>query len=624
MNGYLRVAMAMPIISVGNVKENLENIRSIIEEANDKNVKIINFPELSLTSSNLKDLYKDKNILNEVLYSIIELKHYSYNFDMIISISVPLMYRNFLIEANVILKQGNILAIIPNNNNNKYFDKITNIDDTYKIYDHINEIYNEVIINDRFVLEYQNNQNILMSFSSGDNYSSLSYSNILFNSNSLNENIYIDKDIKKICNKFYENKSCIVCSNPSYTESSTDKVFFSKSFVYECDELISINESIDNKLLISDIDLDKIEAMNKKFDLKNVKIENMFFNDNYKNDNKLFRKFNKTPYIINKHNPYKFSMHIIDMASIALSKRMDSAKTDNLVLGFSGGLDSTLALLIILKTIKFKNLTNDSLHIYSLPSYGTSVQTQNNIYNIQNALGINVNEINIKDAISIHFRDINHDENNTNITFENAQARERTQILMDIANDINGLVVGTSDLSEIVLGFSTYNGDQMSMYNVNAPIPKTLIRYILNSIADENLNNNNNVNLSNALKGILNTPVSPELLPSDSSNILQKTEDILGNYELHDFFIYHYLKYHYDIHKLYNLAINTFILNNDSINNYSYSEEYIKETLNKFFDRLYKSQFKRNASPDTYDIGLPNISNAFFNAPSDLEICVRI
>ena len=624
MNGYLRIAMAMPHISVGNVQNNLENIKSIINEANDHNVKIINFPELALTSCNLKDLYKDKNILNEVLYSLIELKYYSNNFDMLINISVPLLYRNNLIEANVIIKQGNIIAIIPNINNNKYFDKLSSIDDIYKIYDHINEVYLEVVINDKFVLEYQNNQNILFSFSSNNNYSSLKYSNVLFNSNSINETIYIDKEIKRICDKIHENKSCIVCTNPSYTESSTDKVFFSKSFVYECDELITINDSIENRLVLSDLDLDKIECMNNKFDLKDVKIESIFFNDNYKYDNKLYRKFNKTPYIINKNNPYKFSMHIIDMAAIALSKRMDSINVDNLVLGFSGGLDSTLALLIMLKTIKIKNLTNDSLHIYSLPSYGTSVQTQNNIFNIQNALSINVNEINIKDAMSIHFRDINHDENDTNVTFENAQARERTQILMDIANDINGLVVGTGDLSEIVLGFSTYNGDQMSMYNVNAPIPKTLIRYILNSIADENLNNNNNINLANALKGILNTPVSPELLPSDSSSIIQKTEDILGNYELHDFFIYNYLKYHYDIHKLYDLAINTFILNNDSENSYVYSEEYIKETLNKFFDRLYKSQFKRNASPDSYDIGLPNITNAYFDAPSDMEICVRI
>ena len=622
MNGYLRVAMAMPKVSVGNVINNLDNIKSIINEAYKKNVKVINFPELSLTSCNLKDLYKDKNILNDVLYSLIELKYFSNNFDMLINISVPIEYRNNLIEANVVIKQGNIIAIIPNNKGNKYFDKISNIDDIYKIYDHINDIYLEVIIKDKFVLEYQNNQNILMSFSSGDNYSSLCYSNVLFNSNSINENIYIDKDIKRICDKVHDNKSCIVCTNPSFTESSTDKVYFSKSFVYECDELISINDSINNQLVISDIDLDKIESMNKKFILNNVKIENVFFNDIYKYDNKLYRSFNRTPYILNKHNPYKFSMHIIDMAAVALAKRMDSINVNNLVLGFSGGLDSTLALLILLKTIKIKNLNNESLHIYSLPSYGTSVQTQNNIYNIQNALGINVNEINIKDAISIHLRDINHDENNLNVTYENAQARERTQILMDIANDINGLVVGTSDLSEIVLGFSTYNGDQMSMYNVNAPIPKTLIRYILNSIADENINNN--TNLSNALKGILNTPVSPELLPNDSTNILQKTEDILGNYELHDFFIYNYLKYHYDIHKLYDLAINAFIMNNDKLNEYSYTEEYIKDTLNKFFDRMYKSQFKRNASPDTYDIGLPNISNAYYNAPSDLEICVKI
>ena len=625
MNGYLRVALAMPKIYVGNINNNLENIKNIISEAYDHNVKIISFPELALTSCNLKDLYKDRNILNDVLKSLVELKHFSNNFDMLINLSVPLEYRNNLYETNVIIKQGNIIAIIINNNlENNYFDKTYNILDSYKLYDYINDMYDDIIITDKFGLEYQNDQNIIMSFSSGKNYDSLDYSNVLFNSNSINETIFIDNEIKKICNIVNENKSCIICTNPSFTESSTDKVYFSKSFVYECDELITINDSIDNRLLISDIDLDKIESMNKKFDLKNVKIENLFFNDNYKYDNKTYRNFNKTPYIINKKNPYKFSMHIIDMAAIALAKRMDSINVDNLVLGFSGGLDSTLALLIILKTIQIKKLTNDSLHIYSMPSYGTSVQTQNNIYNIKNALKLNINEINIKDAMNIHFRDINHDENNTNITFENAQARERTQILMDIANDINGIVVGTCDLSEIVLGFSTYNGDQMSMYNVNAPIPKTLIRYILNSIADENMNNNMNINLANALKGILNTPISPELIPGDNANILQKSEEILGNYELHDFFTYHYLKYHYDINKLYDLAINTFILNNDVINDYTYSEEYIKETLNKFFDRLYKSQFKRNASPDTYDIGLPNISNAYFNAPSDIETCVKI
>ena len=621
MNGYLRVAMAMPKVSVGNVKNNLDSIKNIINEAYDHNVKIINFPELSLTSCNLKDIYKDRNILKDVLYALIELKHFSNNFDMLINISVPLKYKNFLIEANVIIKQGNIIAIIPNNEN-KIFDKLNNIDDIYKIYDHINDMYLEIIISDKFVLEYNNNQNILMSFSSGNNFSSLEYSNILFNSNSLNETIYIDKDIKKICDTGNDKKSCIVCANPSFTESTTDKVYFSKSFVYECDELIYINDSIDNSIVYTDIDLDKIDSMNKKFNLKNIKVESIFFNDNYNYDIKLYRRFNKTPYIINKNNPYKFSMHIIDMAAIALAKRMDSIKVDNLVLGFSGGLDSTLALLIMLKTIKIKRLTNDSLHVYSLPSYGTSIQTQNNIYNLQNALNIIVNEINIKESMDLHFRNINHDINNINVTFENAQSRERTQILMDIANDINGIVVGTSDLSEIALGFSTYNGDQMSMYNVNAPIPKTLIRYILKSIADENLNNNNNVVLANAINGILDTPISPELLPNDTNYITQNTEDILGDYELHDFFIYNYLKYHYDINKLYDLALITFIKNND--NDIKYSEEYIKDTINKFFDRLYKSQFKRNASPDTYDIGLPNISNAYFNAPSDMDVCVRI
>lgn len=624
MLGYLRVANAMPRIKVGNVSHNLISIKNIISALNDKNVKVVNFPELSLTSNNLKDVFNDKNILNDTLNAIVDLKHYSNGFDMLINISIPLIFRNELIEASVIIKQGNIIAIIPNTNPDiNFFKKLNNINDIYKLYDYIDDMYNDIIITDKFALEYQNNQNILMSFSAGNNFYPLKYSNVLFNSNSINETVYIDKHIRSITDKAMDYKACIVSSSPSFTESSTDKVYFSKSFVYECDEMISINDSIENEYVISDIDLDKIEAMKNNFNLNNVKIESVFFNELYKYDNKLYRKFNKNPYIITKHNPYKYSMHILDIAAMALNKRMDALNINDLVLGYSGGLDSTLALLIMLKTIKIRNLTNNSLHIYSLPSYGTSVQTQNNIYNMQNALNIDIKEININDAMNIHFRDIGHDINDTNVTFENAQARERTQILMDIANDVNGLVVGTSDLSEIALGFSTYNGDQMSMYNINAPIPKTLIRYILNSIADENLNSNNNVNLANALKGILGTPVSPELLPSENAEILQKTEDILGSYELHDFFIYNHLKYHYDINKLYDLSLNAFIYNNIDDNN-NYTEEYIKDTLNKYFDRIYKSQFKRNASPDTYDIGLPNISNTYYNAPSDMEICVKI
>ena len=256
-----------------------------------------------------------------------------------------------------------------------------------------------------------------------------------------------------------------------------------------------------------------------------------------------------------------------------------------------------------------------------MPGFGTTISTNNNANDLLKSLDIKQNLIDITHSVSVHFDDIGHDINNTNITFENAQARERTQILMDVANDVNGIVVGTGDLSEIALGFSTYNGDQMSMYNVNASLPKTLIRYILNSVAEENLKTKNNLLLANSLKNILHAPVSPELLPTENGILIQKTEDILGNYEIHDFILYNYLKYNYDVEKIVDITLRTFVYNN---NEHNYTDDYVKNCVNVFFDRFYKSQYKRSASPDSPDIGLPNLNAVYsFNIPSDSNVKIK-
>ena len=301
---------------------------------------------------------------------------------------------------------------------------------------------------------------------------------------------------------------------------------------------------------------------------------------------------------------------------------MNAINCKNIVIGVSGGLDSTIALLICKKTIEFLSLNNENIYAYSMPGFGTTNTTNSYTADLLKSLNLKMNVVDIKNAMNVHFNDINHNINDTNVTYENAQARERTQILMDVANDLNGIVVGTGDLSEIALGFSTYNGDQMSMYNVNASLPKTLIRYILNAIADENIKTKNNILLANTLKNILHMPVSPELLPTENGVLVQKTEKILGSYEIHDFLLYNYLEYHYDIDKLYDLALRTFVYNDNT--NY-YTDEYVKNCINIFFDRFYKANYKRTATADSPDIGLPNLnSNYSFKMPNDSEISFKL
>ena len=422
------------------------------------------------------------------------------------------------------------------------------------------------------------------------------------------------------------NENCtIITSTPGPSESTECFSYFGRSLICECGDIISKNDIITNHILVSDIDLD-INNLNFSNNFKYKPFKEIAFNYNNYIANpvteKLFREFDKTPYIIKSLKPYSYCMHIINILSVALAKRMNSIGCDNIVIGVSGGLDSTIALLICKKAIEFLSLNNSNVHAYSMPGFGTTQLTNTNTVNLLKSLDIKLNTIDITNSLNLHFNDINHDINSANTTFENAQARERTQILMDIANDVNGLVVGTGDLSEIALGFSTYNGDQMSMYNVNASLPKTLIRYILNTIAEENIKTKNNILLADTLKNILHAPVSPELLPTENGILIQKTEEILGKYEIHDFILYYYLKYNYDAKKIYDLAIRTFVYNNDEHN---YTEEYIKNCINIFFDRFYKSQFKRTSAPASPDIGLPNLNSHFsFKMPSDANVTVKI
>ena len=623
MNGYLRVAALMPNIKVGNPNSNLESIKEEILRANTMSAKFCVLPELAITGNNLKSLYHDRNILNDTLKSFFSLLTFSSELDLVIVSSFPFEYNNNVYEMTAVIKSGNILGFVPKNkfkDNQKYFSSFNNDNDNFEIFDKERNIQYNFPISENLVFSNEKfNFSIIYDGKLNKNIKS----EVVVNISSIPETIDVDSKIRYIRDLSKENNCTIITATSGPSESTDRYAYFGRSFVCENGDVIAKNDIITNHILISDIDLDKfsIGSYNGNNYFKNINFNYSNYVSNLPSE-KLFREFDKTPFINQKVKPYNYSMHIINILAIALAKRMNAIKSNDIVIGVSGGLDSTIALLICNKTIEYLSLNSSNIHAYSMPGFGTTVSANSNTEDLLKSLNIKFNVINITNSVTYHLNDISHDINNTNVTFENAQARERTQILMDIANDLNGIVVGTGDLSEIALGYSTYNGDQMSMYNVNASLPKTLIKYILNAVAEENLSTKNNILLANTLKNILHTPISPELLPTENGILLQKTEDIVGNYEIHDFVLYNYLKYNYDIKKILDLTLRTFVYNSSTKN---FTEDYVEKCINIFFDRFYKSQYKRIASPDSPDIGLPNLNSSYsYDMPSDNNVDIKL
>ncbi|MDE6182315.1 MAG: NAD(+) synthase, partial [Eubacteriales bacterium] len=404
-----------------------------------------------------------------------------------------------------------------------------------------------------------------------------------------------------------------VYSSSGEGESTTDLVFSGHNMIFENGKCLAECEKFKNKLIYADIDIEHInnerrkntsfEALqNSKIIILDYSIENVNF--------EIERYIDPLPFI--PKNPLEIEKRcneILDIQAYALKKRIEHIGIKNVVVGISGGLDSTQALIVINHTFELLGYDKKGIIAITMPCFGTTDRTYNNAKKLCEILGTTLLEINIKDSVLKHFEDIGQDVNNHNVTYENSQARERTQILMDMANKYNGIVVGTGDLSELALGFATYNGDHMSMYGVNASIPKTLIKHLINNFA-----NSCNEELKNILLDILETPVSPELLPpKKNGNIAQITEDIVGPYELHDFFLYHMIRNNFEPEKIYYLAKKAF----DNI----YENSILLKWLEKFYIRFFTQQFKRSCLPDGVKVGSVSLSpRGDFRMPSDASM----
>ncbi len=621
MFGFYRVSAAVPKLEVANIAYNSENIIELIKEGNKKNVSVISFPELCLTGYTCGDLFFQKQLISSAELAIANIAKKTANCKIVSIIGVPLQNDNRLYNCAVVIHQGHILGVVPKSflpNYKEFYDarwfasgiKTSNeISINNQKYPFGTDILFELSKDFKFAIEIcEDLWNIIPPSSNH----AIAGANVIFNLSASNELVGKNEYRKQLI--LSQSAKCLagyVYASAGIYESTTDNVYSGYAAIAENGIILSENKRFqrENNLITTDIDCEKLSALrmsetnfkhNPILDYHKVEINNY---NTIKNVERVIPPYPFVPY--NDDKCHSRCEEIFHIQVAGLAKRIEHIGSKTVIIGISGGLDSTLALLVVLETFKTLNKDTKNIITITMPGFGTTDRTYSNAVELCKLMKTNFSEIDIKASCLQHFKDINHDPNIYDVTYENVQARERTKILMNIANKEKGIVIGTGDLSEIALGWSTYNGDQMSMYAVNCGVPKTLIRHLIKwiSITSEK-------NLSNILNDIIATPVSPELLPNNKNIINQKTEKILGPYDLHDFFLYHIIKYGAKPEKVVYIAKKAF--------EDKYETDFIKNTLKTFIKRFFSQQFKRSCIPDGPKVGTIALSpRGDWRMPSD-------
>lgn len=626
-NGFVRVGTLVNKLSLGNVIENAKEISRQIKKAYEAGVEIIVTPELSLTGYTCGDMFLQDKLVKDSIIGLEYVLSETKSLNIISIIGMPISTNNALFNCGVVINRGKLLGIIPKTYIPNYkefyecrwFSSSLNLD--------INEIEllgQKVPLGCDLLFQDRKNPNItfaieicedLWAVTPPSNDYAKSGATIIFNLSSSNELIGKHNYRKNlIFSQSSKTISAYIYASSGMLESTSDILFGGASLIYENGTLLKEGERFltESNIIYQDIDVLRLvndRRVNKSFNFSSDnKIYRRINIDIHNNISKLERKYSKYPFVP-KDDILRNErcLEIINIQSNALARRLIQLNYPKCVIGMSGGLDSTLAFLVTVRAFEKLNLDNKNIIGITMPGFGTTDRTYNNSIKLVESYNATLKEINIKEACTIHMKDIGLNPNDRSITYENIQARERTQILMDVANMEKGIVIGTGDLSELALGWCTYNGDHMSMYSVNSSIPKTLIRYLVNWFMDNEKGIRHDV-----LKDILSTPISPELLPPDKyGNIVQKTENSIGPYVLHDFFLYHFLRHGVRPKKLYFLALHTF---ND------FSREDILNYLKVFIKRFFTQQFKRNCVPDGIKVGSISLSpRGDLRMPSDME-----
>lgn len=630
-DGFVKVAVSTPELKVADCKFNREEMVKEAKKMADQGVKLLAFPEFSLTGYTCHDLFLQDTLLQGAERELFAYMEGTKTLNLVSLLGMPLEHRGRLYNVAVAVCRGEILGIVPKSH-------IPNYGEFYELrqfapwqgendcHDFSRWKENCVVpIGTKLVFENRNWQDFSFGIEicedlwipappSGE--LAVQGAKIIVNlsaSDELTGKASYRRELVK--NQSARTLSAYLYADAGEGESTQDMVFAGHNMIVENGVILAESKPFaGEKNLITEVDLMRLRNERRKMNTfllqhedKKSGFERIGFCVGEPEETVLTRKIEKTPFVPSaKSHREERCDEILNIQSAGLAKRLKHTDCKHAVIGLSGGLDSTLALLVTVRAFDRLGLPHTGIESVTMPCFGTTDRTYENAVTLAKELGTSFREIPIREAVNIHFRDIGHNPENHDITYENGQARERTQILMDVANQVNGMVIGTGDMSELALGWATYNGDHMSMYGVNCSVPKTLVRYLVQYYADTV----ENERLKKALYDVLDTPVSPELLPPKEGKIAQKTEDIVGPYELHDFFLYYVLRCGFTPGKIFRLAV------------YAFEQEYDKETIYKwlatFCHRFFRQQFKRSCLPDGPKVGTVSVSpRGDLRMPSD-------
>ena len=619
-DGFIKCGCASIDVIVGDCEKNAKAIVEEIIKADKLCIKLLALPELCVCGYTCGDLLLHDTLLDGVEKAIEYVLKNTSKTDVVTVIGAPLRNGGKLFNCAVAIYKGEILGVVPKENIPNYgefyearyfvggcdtdfieievagrtapFGQAVFVNESLKEYAFGVEICEDMwVANSPSIALTENGANIIVNISASDEViGKAEYRKTLVTAHSGKLN----------CGYIY--------ASAGEGESTTDMVFAGHNLIAESGNILEESALFENSLICTDIDVKRIAYEKRRVNtFKAAEDLGYVYFEQDLSQNKLTRKFSPTPFVPSDEEKRNDRCELIlKMQAMGLKKRLAHTNSKRIVVGLSGGLDSALALLVMVKAVDSLDMDRKSILAVTMPCFGTTSRTKSNAEILANGLGVDFKSVNISKSVERHFEDIGQSKETLDVTFENAQARERTQVLMDIANKEGGLVVGTGDLSELALGWATYNGDHMSMYGVNGSIPKTLVRYLVKYYADTC----NNADARKALLDILDTPVSPELLPSKDEEISQKTENIVGPYELHDFFLYYIIRWGYSPKKVYRIARNTFAG--------KYDKETLLKWLKNFYKRFFAQQFKRSCLPGGPKVGSVTLSpRGDWRMPSD-------
>lgn len=610
--GFLKVAAGVPALKVADCQYNAQQIIALMQEAESQTCDVLTLPQLCISGSTCGDLFFQSSLLDDAGQALCRILEASEEMSLLTFVGMPLLIGQKLYNCSIAIQQGKILGIIPDAHPAQAQQRWFSQDFPYEEI----ELFDESIPCSPFLHIQMGEAGIALIFQHEDSLMqkaetlALSGANILIHQACQSDLQGKYQGIKRqmqSCSQTLHAASVYVSAGMG--ESSGDALYGGHALIVEEGEILSEAPAfqIDSQLIVSDINLSRLSAQRLRHSaFRQASItESLAISAESRADQEhLHRRLEKLPLVPKSAEEFE---EIFNIQVCGLTRRMQHIGLPNLVIGISGGLDSTLSLLVAVKACDKLGLSREKVLGITMPGFGTSDRTYYNALHLMKALGISTREISIKQACEQHFSDIGHDASQHNIVYENAQARERTQILMDVANQVNGIVIGTGDLSELALGWATYNGDHMSMYSTNASISKTLVRELVAWIARSEMPED----CARLLVDIIDTPVSPELLPTDQSGkIAQKTEDLVGPYELHDFFLYHLLMDACPMDQLFFMAQESFRDN--------YDKDTILQWLKTFVRRFFTQQFKRACLPEGAQAGLLSLSpRGAWSMPSD-------